>query len=89
MKIKDIKYHLSTTDKLNCHKCQNEIDGKEGYLKMSFERTRGYFPLGERSMLIICYKCFDSLVKDTEFKRKTRKEDHLKLLKKRMLMGLK
>lgn len=89
MKIKDIGYKLSTTDKLCCHKCGNGIDGKEGYLKMSFERTRGYFPLGERSMVLICWNCFDNLVKDTELKRKTRKEDHSRLLKQRVLMKLK
>ena len=88
MKIKKIEYKLSTTNTFKCHKCGEKIEGKEGYLKMSFERTRGYFPLGERSLIIICWKCFDNLTKEVNFKRKTRKEDYDRLLRKRILIGL-
>lgn len=89
MKIKNIEYKLATTDQLKCHKCGEGIEGKEGYLKFSFERTRGYFPLGERSLLLICWKCFAKLVEEVEVKRKTRKGDYEKLLKQRILMKLK
>lgn len=89
MKIKKIEYKLSTTDKLNCHKCGNSIDGKEGCINMSFERTRGYFPLGDRSMLLICWNCFSQVIQEVNKARKTRIEDYQRLLKRRIIMNLK
>jgi len=90
MKIKEITFKITTTNKLICHKCKNPIDGKEGYVRIFVERERGYNPFGGKDGVFrICWKCFEESNKEVEEKRKTRKKNYEMLLKRRILTGLK
>lgn len=90
MKIKDVAFKITTTNKLTCHKCKSVIDGKEGYIRIFVERERGYnFFGGKDGVFRICWGCFEKSLKEIDGKRKTRKEDYDNLLKRRILIGLK
>ena len=90
MKIKAIEYRLTTTDKLICDKCKQLINGKEGYLKISFIRERRAYQILTTDFFIkICNNCSEKAIENYQAGRKTRIEDWRKLLKKRILVGLK
>lgn len=90
MKIEKIDYKVTTTDKLKCHKCKKVIDGKEGYIKITTKRERGYNPLGgHNGMLRICWGCFEKSLENIFKDRKNREKTYDKVLKRRILVGLK
>ncbi len=89
MKIEKIDYKITTTDKLKCHRCKKAIDGKEGYIKITTKRERGYNQFGGTDgMLRICWGCFEKSLKDIFKNRENREENYNKLLKRRILTGL-
>jgi len=89
MKIKDISFKVTTTDKLMCHRCKSIINGKEGYIRITTERERGYNPIYSKDgVLRICWGCFEKDLKEIFKGRGKRKEDYEMLLKRRILVGL-
>lgn len=87
MKLKEISFKVTTTDKLICHRCKNLINGKEGYVKVIVERERTGFGSKE-VMSRICWNCFQKDLNEISEKRKTREDDWNRLLKRRVLSGL-
>ena len=87
MKLKEISFKVTTTNKLICHKCKNLINGKEGYVKVVLERERSAFQ-SKDTMSRICWDCFEKDLSEIIKKRKTRVEDWDRLLKRRVLSGL-
>lgn len=87
MKLKEISFKVTTTDKLVCHRCKNLINGKEGYVKIVVERERSAFA-SKDTMSRICWNCFEKDLNEIIKKRKTRVEDFDNLMKRRVLTGL-
>jgi len=88
MKIDEIKFRLTTTGKLICNKCKGPIEGKEGYMKISLSRERIVFQADKNLFIKICNKCFEETIKEYFKGRKTRDKKWKRLLKARILTGL-
>ncbi|MEK6884590.1 MAG: hypothetical protein AABY22_33465 [Nanoarchaeota archaeon] len=88
MKIDKIEFKLTTTDKIICSKCKGPIEGREGYIKISLNIERGGYMTGGNLFIKICHKCFEEAVVEYYAKRKTRDRDWKRLLKSRILTGL-
>ena len=90
MKIREIAFKVTTTDKLACHKCKSIIDGKEGYIRIFVERERGYNPFGGKDGVFrICWNCFKISSGEIMKDRENREETYERILKRRILTGLK
>jgi len=87
MKIDKIEFKLTTTDKVICNKCKSPIEGKEGYIKITFGRERTVYQ-ANNFFIKICHRCFEETIKEYFKGRKTRDKNWKRLLKARILTGL-
>ena len=88
MKIKEISFKITTSERLKCNKCHGNIIGKEGYVKLSLlnPETPDYWTTD--FFLKLCHNCLEEIINDYLKKRKTVKEDYQLLLKKNIIKKL-
>lgn len=87
MKIKYIKFKVTTSKLLKCDNCKNKLKGEDGFVHIVGKVGRGFF--GGFENIRICWDCFLNLLNEFEEGRKNRVENYKLLIKKAILRGLK
>jgi len=84
----DIKFKVTTSKILKCSNCKRLLEGKKGFIKIIYPKKREW-DLLSNAHLYLCPICWERFMKDIKDGKKTRIKDYKKLLRKRILMGLK
>ena len=88
----DLIYKQTTSENIKCKLCKGRVDGENGYIKinMDFKIYDGWYSSSlQEKKIVICMKCFNKWLNGITEGEKTKKEDYKKLVRTRILRGLK
>jgi len=88
MKLKDIQFKVTSSKKLSCGVCKDNLFGEEGFVKIRIKKVGGWGYYSNPHLINICWKCFMALVVNLKEDRKGRKKKFETLLKKQIIRKL-
>ncbi len=87
MKIKYIKFKVTTCKKWKCNKCKKILQGNDGFIHIKCGRDYGYY--GNLEHIRICWDCLTEFLEgECKEDRKNRKNKYLELTKKAIVRTL-
>lgn len=87
MKIKSIKFKVTASKKLKCHKCKKELYGEEGFMHIYQKGDYGFYQSVDN--VRICWNCLMNFLKEAEEDRLYRTANFQELVKKNIIRHLK
>ena len=87
MKIKYMKFKVTTCKQGRCNKCKKPLIGENGFVHIKCGKDYGYY--GGLDHIRICWNCLTEFLEgECKEDRKDRKSKYLKLTKKAIIRNL-
>lgn len=88
MKLKHVKFKVTTNKSWKCHVCQKKVKGQDGFIEHLLIETTGMSAWGDGTRFRICWSCFKEFLEQCSLDRKLRKEKYRDLEKKAIIRNL-
>ena len=86
MKLKYIKFKVTTCKKWKCNKCKKILQGNDGFIHIKCGKDYGYY--SGLDHVRICWDCLTKCLKEFREDRKYRESRYLELTKKAIIRNL-